>query len=611
MGAIAGISCHHANRGDLAGELAVAFADFSTAPCTWTSSEKSPVSTCLASLDTAVPYYDQASGLAIVAVARLDDRSTLQQALGTHGHDASTQSDARLILSAFEKWGDRSPEHLLGDFAFAIWDNSKRVLFCARDHIGAQPFYYSAVANRFLFASDLAMVAALPGVAQHLHEPYVAAHLLDPHFEHAELTFLSAIRKLPPGCSLTVCGERVDLRRYWSPVDSQDIRLASDAEYADAFLHLYESSVHDRLRCDSSPGVHLTGGLDSSSIAVIAARQLRQRSGTLSAFSWSPPQTCENVDGDERELIRAVSAQEEVDVCYQTLTADDLIAVLRRDVAREPTVDTLVHERIVQRQALARGVHTLLSGWGGDEFIAFNGRGYEASLLVTGKWSTLYQHCQLRSPRPWRRLLRTAVLPLLPVGCQRLVRARERQRRGASIEDYLRRDVVSDLKRAARELTPEPPRQVGVRRTQLQLLEFGHLTRRIESWASAGIRHNLDYCYPLLDKRVIEFALGLPPEQFVRGPTTRYLMRNAVARLLPAKIGQNRSKADPARMKMLERATSETYAKVGEQLSAGESSPSRSQYIDVARLTERLNSKRPMSIDESCVVWHALQFLNF
>ena len=554
--------------------------------------------------------------LAITADVRLDNRAELSALLDLPTSERPAVADELLILLAYLKWGSDCPEHLLGDFAFAIWDPVQQRVFCARDHVGAKRFYYFLAEELFAFGSDLAELVRRINIPSALHGDYVAAHLLVDNFEHPELTFLDSIRKLPPAHTLIVGTNTSRKRRYWNPADAPDVRLVRDDDYVDAFVEIFQDAVHARLRGAASIGAHVTGGLDSSSIAVLAARQLREQAQSLTCYCWEPPPSdlAPPIDGaeDERRLIAAVCQQEALPLRYQSLTSEDLVAVLKRDVRVQPTVDTLVHEQLVQRQAEADGVDVILSGWGGDELIGFNGRGYLPELLLQGRWRHLYQISKQRSPRVWRFLFRQALLPIAPAWLRDNYDRLKSRSRGVPATAFLNSSCLPEIRAAAARLTSDRTWSgVGIRRMQLQLMELGHLTQRMESWASSGAKHRLEYRYPLLDKRIIEFALGLPAEQFVNGPWTRYLMRNAVAGLVPQEVQWHRDKSDPVRSEILRDVTPDAYKQVAAQLAEQSDEIDGSQYVDVRRLVKRLNSAEPIVGDESRRVWHMLQFLNF
>src|SRR4028118_649697 len=102
-----------------------------------------------------LPLVDQTGNLVITADARIDNRDELIEVLGLTDHPAEKITDSQLILAAYERWGDRCPEYLLGDFAFAIWDRRQQQLFCARDHMGVKPFYYYHSDRLLVFASEI------------------------------------------------------------------------------------------------------------------------------------------------------------------------------------------------------------------------------------------------------------------------------------------------------------------------------------------------------------------------------------------------------------------------------------------------------------------------
>ena len=187
-----------------------------------------------------------------------------------------------------------------------------------------------------------------------------------------------------------------------------------------------------------------------------------------------------------------------------------MLAILRRDGAF-PGVHVQMNEEAVQRGAAASGVRVLLSGWGGDEAVSFNGRGFHQHLLLGGRWLRLAAEYRATS-RPFRTLADAAlsiVHPGLRVRLGRRWRGEEPRRRRWLIDPA--------FARRAKPLPVESFRLIGVRRTQARLLRSGHLCQRIEGWAASGARHGIAYRYPLLDRRLLELALGLPPEQFRRG----------------------------------------------------------------------------------------------
>ena len=557
--------------------------------------------------------FDPCRGLAVVADVRLDDRQALCAALGVPRRERHEVADAALVLKAYAHWGEECANHLLGDYAFAVWDAKVRALFCARDHVGARPFYYADTPGGFAFASTVESVLAAPGVGGDFDERSVAEHLTGIALFSTTRTFLEAVRKLPPGHTLTVHSTenvcRVDSpARYWHPERAPRLPPATDDQYAEEFLALYSRAVADRLRGPDPIGVHVSGGLDSSSVAVLAARQLRRegRPPPL-AFSWLPPlgdRPPKPEHAKEYALIDAVCAEAGLQVRHCATDADHTAALLRRDCTLPGSM--LGNEDIVQRYAAAHGTRVLLSGWGGDDCASFNGRGTLEQLLLRGRWWQLAAACRAAGIGP-RRLFVNHVLPLVAPALMLELR---RLRRGKPLR--ARRGFADPTFRQRLRPRPEPvPRYSSPQRSQLQLLALGHLSLRIEDWAAAGTHRSIEYRHPLLDRRVLEFALGLPPEQFQRGRWDRLPMRRALRTVLPPEVCWNTKKADPARADAVLDAFIAALPAIREQLVDRITPPARARYVDMARLLASLDASHIRAGHRNVQVYNALAFLDW
>ena len=120
------------------------------------------------------PHTDRDAECTLVGDVRLDDRDALRGALGVSGPVGAALSDRALILRAWMRWGKECPNHLLGDYAFAVWDARTRSIFCARDHIGCRPFYYALTSDRFIFASTIEAVMSGSTIEMRFVAPWVS-----------------------------------------------------------------------------------------------------------------------------------------------------------------------------------------------------------------------------------------------------------------------------------------------------------------------------------------------------------------------------------------------------------------------------------------------------
>ena len=478
--------------------------------------------------------------LAVVADARLDGRDALCDALDVPAHARYQITDAELLLRSYERWGSACPEHLIGDYAFGIWDGTRRTLVCARDHVGARPFHYALVGNRFMFASEIAGVLAFADVPPRIDEAEVARFLLHETRRYREpaQTFFAHVRKLPFGHRMRVDSSGAQAERYWRPEQLPEVRFRSVDDYAQRLFELVNEALIDRLRGARHVGVHLSGGLDSSSLAVMTARATRTRGVGLAAFSWSPPPS-EDSTGPEYERIAAVTRVEGIVPLY---LAHQMSEAWRfdHDIAVTPRYDTLAERPVVEAAASA-GVDVMVSGWGGDEAASYNGRGIAAGHIGSGQWGTLARHCWQRADGPGApfRLRRfgsaasvlwsEACLPWLPRPMSRLLDRRARGIGASLINPHFLRRIRPHV-RPPIELIRDIP---GGRANLLHLYNSGTISGRPDSWRLFRAERNVTHVYPLTDRRILEFIYGAPPELHVQRGIARFLFRQAMSSVVP------------------------------------------------------------------------------
>jgi asparagine synthase (glutamine-hydrolysing) len=228
------------------------------------------------------------SGAMITADLRLDNRGEILAQLAVAESDATAWPDARIALMAWEKFGDAVWSRLRGPLAAAIWDPRTRVLTLARDHLGLNVVMWYRSKQFFAFATMPKGLFALPDVPRELSEEKFADFLVLNHADHTT-TLYRHIFRLPPAHVAKVAADGSMIqRRYWSTADVKPIRLASDQAYADGLRECLDRAVRRQMRSAHQIGSHLTGGLDCSSVSVLAARALAEKGQRLSAFTQVP-----------------------------------------------------------------------------------------------------------------------------------------------------------------------------------------------------------------------------------------------------------------------------------------------------------------------------------
>jgi asparagine synthase (glutamine-hydrolysing) len=218
-------------------------------------------------------------GYFITADARIDGRDELLAKLKAKGSALlAGVPDVQLILHAYRAWGEGCLEHLIGDFAFAIWDAVERRLFCARDHFGVKPFYYADLPHCLVFSNTLNCVRLHPDVSGELNRQVIECFLEGQGCSDPTITAFAQIQRLPAAHRLRWSESEGTARmeRYWTLPQDEPIRYARASEYIDQFRALLRQAVADRLRTGNVV-VTLSGGLDSTTIAAVARQVLARR----------------------------------------------------------------------------------------------------------------------------------------------------------------------------------------------------------------------------------------------------------------------------------------------------------------------------------------------
>lgn len=505
-----------------------------------------------------LPRVDPSGDLAITADARIDNRDELITALGLNDRPREKITDSQIILAAYVRWGDRCLEHLLGDFAFAIWDQRQQRLFCARDHMGVKPLYYYHSAGVFAFASEMKAILCLPEVPRRLNEMRVAEHLIG-SIEDKTNTFYQDILRLRAAHSLSISREEKQLRSYWSVNLKHELRLRSSQEYVEAFGEIFTEAVRCRLRSPFPVGTMLSGGLDSSSIACVARNLLAEAGDRrLSTFSAVFPSLAE-VDPriDERPYIEAVVAMGGVDAHY--VHADRISPLAERErvswhLDGACLAPNLYMDWAIFQAAHENGVRILFSGVDGDTTVSY-GHEYLSVLARTGRWQKLMAEARGLSQEfygcaisPRRLVWEYGVKPLVPQPILQL-------------SDQLR-GRTHPLWPQSRLINPAFAQRIGVSEHTEALMASGinlARTARGEHWyaLTSGLMQyslqtlgelaapfSLELHYPFCDRRLVEFCLALPPAEKLHQGWTRSILRRAMAGILPPEVQWRKGKGN-------------------------------------------------------------------
>jgi len=458
----------------------------------------------------------------------LDVRGQLER----EGHRLRTRCDTEILPHLFEQHGPAFVERLRGKFGLAAWDSKARRAVIARDRLGVKPLYYARCGDRLVFASELKSV-----LASGLVEPELDLDGLDAYlslgFYPAPHTPLEQVRKLLPGEQLVVADGRVTPQRYWRfPVPSPEPSRPTE-ERAAELLELLEESVRLRLMSDVPLGAMLSGGLDSSLIVALMARNT---SGPVQTFSvgFAEAESANELEdarrvasifGTEHHELELSLARQEVDLAELMWFQDEPIADLS-----QLGFDAL-------SKLASESVTVALSGQGADELLGGYSRYRNAKIAA---WLR-------RLPQPARRAFFSAAAKASP----RARRIEEVVEAGGGVSGQLaaHAHLTPDARAAiAREplgsIGGEAAREAVEGRldgasadpvaTMLYLDgQLGLVDDMLHYFDRASMRHSLEVRVPFLDHHLVEYCATLPTGLKLRRLTTKYLLRRAARGVVP------------------------------------------------------------------------------
>lgn len=509
------------------------------------------------------PVTSPDGGAVLVADARVDNRSELASELGITAGDLAAMPDSRLILQAWSAWGEACPEKLIGDFAFAIWDGRREALFCARDPLGLRVLFQHRTAERLAIASSIPALLSLPDVPARLNEQKLAELLV--LLEDSETTCFAGITRVPPAHTLTATRDGIRLRRYWTPDTGKRIVLGSDDAYLEAFRDVFRRAVRDRLRSTKPAAIMLSGGLDSASIAGMAADVLDECGGRLMAFHSAPREdfTGEAREGwvnDESDAVRALAAMHEnMDLTVlrgQEGTplddADRLFDVLCAPVRNSINLTWI---RQIYDAAATRGAGVMLGGGKGNLTISYTGLRSIRDDARRGRLMRAVRQARAVAAARGHRsrdVIRDQVLyPLVPQWLfTRYARLRSRERRpiwevnrSAIRPDFAKSMRLEEIARERRKdeaslaRASEPEYRYRLLTATGDGFDVAHTLR---SWFGIETRE------AATDLRVVEFCVAIPGSQYMRGTRDRLLIRDGMRSFVPTAILERRTRGAQA-----------------------------------------------------------------
>ncbi|MCY7296707.1 asparagine synthase-related protein [Alteromonas sp. a30] len=490
-----------------------------------------------------------AHDLVLVADLRLDNRAAL---LGQLNGISDRSPDSEFVLAAYKKWGEDCVNYMLGGFAIAIWNKQTETLFCARDQVGNKPLYYAdvhhATERTFIFCTSPTGILNHPKSSKDIDPEGVFNILMGNVCNEETATLFSGVKRLAAGFCLKVNKQGIKLWRYWEPKPGNPVRFANDNDYVDGFNEKLEQAIQACINTELPVSSFLSGGLDSSTVSCMAHKLLRCSDKRLITSSFVLP---ENEDGvDERPFIDEILQDNDFEHFYVTRENVSFRDCLTESFDKYGGFPYNSHVFLAKLlpNLHQRNVGVHLCGYGGDQVASYHSQWVLEQLLLEGRWATLWK--QVNSIRRGNlggaaklllRTLRNVAKMAMPSRrhwnqnwyankvAQKMISPALANRPG-----YREKTLFAP----SFDVQPFPRKATDIMK---RFVQYDKTSVRLEELNSVFLPYGIEYRTPLLDTRLIEYCMSVPPEQLYL-QRKRSLMRRATKGLIPENIRNGHNK---------------------------------------------------------------------
>ena len=473
-------------------------------------------------------YIDESTGLLVLISGCIYNIHELNE---KHSLTLNRLSISAFIAHAYLEQGPAFVKDLIGDFSIAIYHHSIETLYLFRDQVGIVPLSYTITENEIYFSTDIISLCRV------FHATYLNIEPLLSGLKLVDMTVTpnDRVLKVMPGHMVKYTCNDIAIESYWALEHIKtDWSLTQEQLFSELKV-LLNNAVHIRSDQRFRAAAHVSGGLDSSLIGVLARREYPMQEEFF-GFSWSPSnhKLKNTTELDERDLVIEVCDQADIKPAFLSIEVDDFISLAQNSINNFMSF----YEAKVLAMANAGKINLLFSGWGGDEFFSFGSIGVDLDLVVNFQWKTFLKKNPLNQPKKiLEYLVYRVFMPLVSWTSHK------------DKKDY--DDDVNYLKKEYRKVhkpTYERYYYYRSRRAfQLGIFTNYHLAERTECWYIMGYKSGVVYRYPLLDVRIIEYMLKVPSKLLILDDKyTRIVPRVISEGILPESIRWKLGKTDPA-----------------------------------------------------------------
>lgn len=464
----------------------------------------------------------------MIGKARLDNRKELCDIFNITAEERIVLPDTKLLQFAFEKWGEKSPAKIFGDWSFAIWDKFEKKLFIARDHQGVSVIYYSVTNDFIAFSSNKSVLLSISTISKEINKVQIA-QLLVGWNGYADETVYRDILRLPPACSAIYQNRKLLITKYWQLENVANFRLKNDDEYLEVFNDLFLKAIKSRIRSYRDVASMLSGGIDSSSVTAIAAAELVKESKKITGYTSVPKYNVTDKlkdfqFGDESLLAEQVSKSNS-NIIHELINSDkknplqglvESISILNSPVRNSSNYFWLLS---ITEKAKQNNIGTLLTGQGGNFTISWPFRGYYSSFIQPG----LKPYLRKKAPYFLIKLI------------AELKKGKKPYLKKSFINNKFESEInlLERMKDAG--FDPFFLMNYSLKKMRLNTLKI-NMAQGAGNTQEIGDYFGLNIYDPTMDIKLLEYCYGIPDNQFVRPGNDRHLISRAMQNRLPSEL---------------------------------------------------------------------------
>lgn len=496
-----------------------------------------------------LPYYDEERCLFITADAILDNREDLIIKLNLELYQ-NIITDSQIILKSYTKWKYRCVDYLLGDFAFVIWDEKNKEIFCVKDCVGTRTLYYKFKDNSFSFGTLIDSIYE----NENLNEKWLSDFIALPvvlHHSESEETVYEDIYEVSPGTFLIINNDGIKKIKYWDAVkNSKKIKFNSDEEYIEEFKNIFKEAVRCRLRTNHNIGISMSGGMDSSSVGCISASILKKTNRNLISFTSVPMTSyCDTINNcgiaDETEYVEEIKKlYDNIQVNYCRSEERDSLTDMDKTIGilEQPykTYQNMFWCTEVMNRASDKGCKVLLTGQFGNFTISYGDFFTNMRTLINKKRFLKFIK-EIRGCSELHNISNFFTLKqVLKVIEPNIFNIKDNESNKTFNKSPLNNELISkwDIAKRFEEegLVLENNRFNDMYYEREFITNDRMFTQIGTIETKLALSNGLIERDPTKDKRIIEFCFGINEDQYVKNGLDRYLIRRSMKGIIPEKI---------------------------------------------------------------------------